>query len=61
MLKFECKNLGTNCSYVAAGNTVEDVKQDAEKHAQTVHKDLLAKMTPKQIDEMYKTIVRMTH
>ena len=61
MLKFECKNLGTNCSYVAARNTVEDVKQDAEKHAQTVHKDLLAKMTPKQIDEMYKTIVRMTH
>ena len=61
MLKFECKNLGTNCSYVAAGNTVEDVKQDAEKHAQTVHNDLLAKMTPKQIDEMYKTIVRMTH
>ncbi len=61
MLKFECKNLGTNCSYIAAGNTAEDVKQNAEKHAQTVHNDLLAKMTPKQIDEMYKTIVRMTH
>jgi hypothetical protein len=26
MLKFDCKNLGTNCSYIAAGITVEDVK-----------------------------------
>lgn len=61
MLKFECKNLGTNCSYIATGNTVEDVKENAEKHAQTVHKNLLAKMTPQQIDQMYKTVVRMTH
>jgi predicted small metal-binding protein len=61
MLKFECKNLGTNCSYIATGNAVEDVKKSAEKHTQTVHKNLLAKMTPKQLDEMYKTVVRMTH
>jgi len=61
MLKFECKNLGTNCSYIATGNTVEDVKKNAVNHAQTVHKDLLAKMTPQQIDDMYKTVTRMTH
>jgi len=61
MLKFECKNLGTNCSYIATGNTVEDVKKNATEHAQKAHKDLLAKMTPQQIDDMYKTVVRMTH
>ena len=61
MLKFECKNLGTNCSYIATGNTMEDVKKSAEKHAQTVHKDMLANMTPQQIDEMNKIVVRMTH
>ncbi len=61
MLKFECKNLGTNCPYVATGDTVEDVKMNAQKHAQTVHKDLLGKMTPQQIDQMYKTVDRMTH
>jgi len=61
MLKFECKNLGTNCSYIATGNTIEDVKKNAAEHTQKVHKDLLAKMTPQQIDEMYKTVTRMTH
>lgn len=61
MLKFECKNLGTNCSYIATGNTVEDVKKDAVNHAQTMHKDMLAKMTPQQIDDLYKTVTRMTH
>jgi len=61
MLKFECKNLGTNCSYIATGNTIEDVKKNAAEHTQKVHKDLLAKMTPQQVDEMYKTVTRMTH
>jgi predicted small metal-binding protein len=61
MLKFECKNLGTNYSYIATGNSAEDVKKDAVAHAQIVHKDLLAKMTPQQINDMYKTVTRMTH
>ncbi len=61
MLKFECKNLGTNCSYIATGTTVDAVKKDAAEHTQRVHKDLLAKMTPQQIDDMYKTVARMTH
>ena len=61
MLKFQCKDLGIDCSYVATGNTVEDVKKSAVAHAQTVHKDLLAKMTPQQIEDMYKTVTRMIH
>jgi len=60
-LKFECKNLGTNCPYIATGNTIDDVKKNAAEHTQKVHKDLLAHMTPQQIDDMYKTVARMTH
>jgi len=41
MLKFECMDLGTNCSLVAKGNTLDEVKQSAMEHAQTVHKDWL--------------------
>ncbi len=61
MLKFECKELGTNCNYVAKGNTLEEVKKDALKHAQNVHKDLLVKMTPQQMEDLDKTLTRMTH
>jgi len=61
MLEFECKELGTKCSYVAKGNTLEEVKKDAIKHAQNVHKDLLANMSPQQMEDMDKTLTRMTH
>ncbi len=61
MLKFDCKELGTNCNYVAKGNTLEDVRKDAMQHVQTVHKDLMAKMSPQQMEDMDKTLTRMTH
>ena len=61
MLKFECKDLGMDCNFVATGTTAEEVKKKAVAHAQTVHKDLLAKMTQQQIEDMYKTVARMTH
>jgi predicted small metal-binding protein len=61
MLSFECKELGTNCSYVATGNTLEEVKKEAMEHAQTVHRDLLASMTPQQMADMDKTLTRKTH
>jgi predicted small metal-binding protein len=61
MLRFECKELGTNCSYVAKGDTLEEVKKDAMNHAHTVHKDLLAKMSPQQMEDIEKTLTRMTH
>ncbi len=61
MLKFECKELGTNCNYVAKGNTLDEVKKDAMNHAQSAHKDLMAKMTPQQMEDINKTLTRMTH
>lgn len=61
MLEFDCKELGTNCNYVAKGNSLDEVKKDAIKHAQIVHKDLLANMSPQQLEDMDKTLTRMTH
>ncbi len=48
MLKFECKELGTNCSYLSQGITLDEVKKNVMVHAQTVHKDWLAKISPQQ-------------
>ncbi len=48
MLKFEGKELGTNCSYLAQGITLDEVKKNVMVHAQKVHKDWLAKISPQQ-------------
>ena len=61
MLKFECKELGTDCNYVAKGDTLEEVKKDAMAHAQTVHKDLLSNMSPQQVADIERTLTRKTH
>jgi predicted small metal-binding protein len=61
MLQFECKELGTNCSYVAQGKTLDEVKKNAMAHAQSVHQDWLAKMSPKQKENLDTTLTRMTH
>jgi predicted small metal-binding protein len=61
MLEFECKDLGTNCDYVAKGNTIEEVKKNAMTHAQTVHEKWLLKLSPQQLADVDKTLTRKTH
>jgi predicted small metal-binding protein len=61
MMKLECKDLGTNCSYVAQGNTLDEVKKKAMEHTQAVHPDFLAKMSPQQMADLDKTLTRLTH
>ena len=51
MKSLSCKQLGgpdapMNCDFTAAGETAEDVKKAMFEHAGSVHKDVLAKMTP---------------
>jgi predicted small metal-binding protein len=60
MKTFACKDLGLDCSFVATGSTVEEVKGKAMTHAQVVHQDLLAKMTPVQINELVQNIEKGT-
>ena len=56
MKTFACKDLGMDCSFVATGSTVEDVKQKAIAHAQVVHKDMLATMTPEQMNDLVQSV-----
>ncbi len=46
--------MGMDCSHVVTGNTVQEVKQKALKHAQEAHADVLQNATPQQMDEMDK-------
>ena len=57
MEKFECKDMGMNCDFVAMGSSVEEVKNKAMAHAQEVHGDMLKSMTtPTQMAEMEKAL-----
>jgi predicted small metal-binding protein len=61
MLIFECKELGTNCDYVAKGDTLEEVKKNVMSHTQAVHKYWYAVRSPQQKADIDKTLTRMTH
>jgi len=56
MYHFACMDAGVDCNFVAAGNSVDEVKQAAFAHAQVVHQELLQSMTPDQLDELAKTV-----
>ena len=60
MLKFECKELGTNCNYVARGNTYEEVKKDALGHLNNVHKYWYAVQSSERKDDIEQTLTRIT-
>lgn len=56
MLKFACKDAGLECSFIAIGNSVEEVKQSAFAHAEVVHNDILKSMTPEQLEGLAKSV-----
>jgi predicted small metal-binding protein len=57
MLKFECKELGTNCNYVAWGNNIEEVTKDALEHVRVAHKYWFAILSPQKKVEINKIII----
>lgn len=56
MLKFACKDACLECSFIAIGNSVEEVKQSAFAHAEVVHNDILKSMTPEQLEGLAKSV-----
>jgi predicted small metal-binding protein len=56
MYKFACKDAGVECSFIATGASVEEVKQAAFSHAEAVHKEILKSMTPEQLEELAKIV-----
>ena len=60
MLEFDCKDLGTQCSYVAKGSSVAEIKKLATTHANRVHPEMLKGMTPAQLVQLEQTIEAKT-
>ena len=56
MLKFACKDTGVDCDFVAAGETVEEIKEKAFAHAGVVHAEILNSMTDEQKADLAKTL-----
>ena len=61
MLRFECKELGTNCNYVARGNTFEEVKKDALGHVNEIHKYWFAVQSPERKVDIEQSLTRITY
>jgi len=54
MKKLSCKDMGTDCGFVATGNTAEEVKKKMMEHANMAHKDMMAGMSGQKKEEMMK-------
>ena len=63
MKTFACKDLGMDCTFVATGETIEEVKNKAMAHAQKVHADVLKQMTstPAKAAEMEQAMMKAIH
>lgn len=53
MKSLSCKDLGgMDCNFTATGNSADEVKQAMFAHAQSAHPEVLASMTPEQMQEV---------
>lgn len=61
LIRFACKDMGLNCSYMVKGKTVEEVTQKALDHVREKHaKDFNVIESPAQIEAMQKALARST-
>jgi len=47
-----CRDVGGDCDFVATGETAEEVKMALFVHAQKAHKDMLASMSPEELNKI---------
>ena len=52
MMKFECKDMGMDCDFVATAETREEVMQMAVAHASDVHAEMMKSLSPEQMAAM---------
>ncbi|MGC1378826.1 MAG: DUF1059 domain-containing protein, partial [Anaerolineales bacterium] len=52
MMKFECKDMGMDCDFVATAETKEEVMALAMAHAAEAHGDMLKDLTPEETEGM---------
>jgi predicted small metal-binding protein len=56
MLKFACKDLGIQCDFVATGATKDEVLRKAMQHGNTVHADMMKKLSKEQAAKFAKDL-----
>jgi len=54
MMKLACKDMGTNCPFVAEGETAAEVKAKMMDHAMAEHKEMMDNMSEEEKDKMMK-------
>ncbi len=57
-LKLACRDLGTDCPFVAQGETMEEVQADMAKHAKTIHGYTDAQLNDPKMVEKVKAAVK---
>ena len=61
LIRYCCKDMGLNCSFMIKGETQEEVTQKALEHIQEMHSDSFnSLLSPAQIEEMRKALARST-
>ncbi len=57
MYRFACKDVGVDCTFVATGASVDEVKNKAFAHAGVVHADIMKGMSEARKEELTKQVV----
>jgi predicted small metal-binding protein len=61
LIRFTCKDMGLNCSFMVKGATVEEVTQKALDHVREKHaKEFNVIESPAQIEAMQNALARST-
>ncbi|MBA7684942.1 hypothetical protein ES703_93355 [subsurface metagenome] len=55
-----CRDAGTDCPYVARGETIEEVLEDSGKHVKEVHGYTDEQLNDPKMIEQLKTLVKQT-
>ncbi len=56
MQKFACKDIGLQCDYITTGATKDEVIRKALQHGNTVHSDLMKKLSKEQAVKFAKDL-----
>ena len=56
--KLACKDLGSDCTYVAKGETMEEVMEDGAKHGKEVHGYTDEQLNDPQMIEKIKAAIK---
>jgi predicted small metal-binding protein len=61
MIRYSCKDMGLNCSFMVKGETIEEVTEKALEHVQEKHvNDFNTIQSPAEIEQMEQALKRST-